>query len=61
VVPPYTVRGRGQIVVAMSAIIKFHTFHARHYAFAAVFGALALVYNPVASTFIFQATGSALW
>lgn len=49
---PYDVVVR--FIVAGGAIfLTFHAFHARHYAFAAVFGALALLYNPVAPVFSF--------
>ena len=41
------------IVAAGAMIVMFQAFHARHYAFAAVFGALALLYNPVAPAFSF--------
>lgn len=44
---PYTVLVRS--VVVLGAIIVMSRFlHVRHYAFAAVFGLLALLYNPVA-------------
>ena len=44
-----------RFVVAVGAIVMmFQAFHARHYAFAAVFGALVLLYNPVAPVFSFS-------
>jgi Flp pilus assembly protein TadB len=42
------------IVAAGAIVMLLHTFHARQYAFAAVFGALALLYNPVAPVFGFS-------
>jgi len=49
---PYDVSVR--FLVAMGAIVlMFQAFHTRNYAFAAVFGALALLYNPVAPVFRF--------
>ncbi len=42
------------IVAAGAIVVMFQAFNARHYAFAAVFGALALVYNPVAPVFSFS-------
>ena len=43
---PYEVLVR--FIVALGAtVVMFHAFHARHYAIATVFGALALLYNPV--------------
>lgn len=42
------------IVAAGAIIVMFQAFEARRYAFAAVFGALALVYNPVAPVFSFS-------
>jgi len=51
-VTPYDVVVR--FIVASSAIfVMFQTLRARQYAFAAVFGALALLYNPVAPVFSF--------
>ena len=41
------------IVAATAVAVMFHAFHTRHYAFAAVFGALALLYNPAAPVFSF--------
>ena len=50
---PYEVVVR--FIVACSAmVVMFQAFHARHYAVAAVFGALALLYNPVAPAFTFS-------
>ena len=49
---PYDVVVR--FIVAGGAIfLTFHAFHARQYALAAVFAALALLYNPVAPVFSF--------
>jgi hypothetical protein len=42
------------IVAAGAIVVIFQAFHARHYAFAAVFGALALLYNPVMPVFSFS-------
>ncbi len=43
-----------RFVVALgAAIVVFHSLHARHYAVAAVFGAMVLLYNPVAPAFNF--------
>jgi hypothetical protein len=42
------------IVTAGALMVTFHAFRARDYAFAAVFGALALLYNPVAPVFGFS-------
>jgi hypothetical protein len=39
------------IVTAGAIVLMFDASHARHYAFAAVFGALALFYNPVVPVF----------
>ena len=50
---PYDVVVR--FVVALSAIvISSQSFHARHYALAAVFAALALLYNPLMPIFGFS-------
>jgi hypothetical protein len=50
---PYDVVVR--FIVALGAlVVMFQAFHARHYAFSAVFGALALLYNPVAPIFSFS-------
>ena len=44
-----------RFVVAVGAtVMMFQTFHARDYAFAAVFGVLVLFYNPVAPVFSFS-------
>lgn len=43
-----------RFIVSIGAIVLlFHAFHARRYVFAAVFGALVLLYNPVAPVFSF--------
>jgi hypothetical protein len=42
------------IVAGGAIVVMVHTIHARHYAFAALFGALALLYNPVAPVFSFS-------
>jgi hypothetical protein len=43
---------RAEFVVAAGAIVlMFHAIHFGHYASAAVFGTLALLYNPVAPVF----------
>ncbi len=42
------------IVAGGAIVVLFHAIHARHYAFAAVFGTLALLYNPVAPVFGFS-------
>jgi hypothetical protein len=39
------------IVALGTTVVMVQAFHARHYTFAAVFGALALLYNPVAPAF----------
>lgn len=50
---PYDVGVR--FLVAVGAIVlMFQAFHTRNYAFGAVFGALALLYNPVAPVFSFS-------
>jgi apolipoprotein N-acyltransferase len=46
----YEVVGRF-LVAAGAIVVMFRAFHAQRYAFAAVFGALALLYNPVAFVF----------
>jgi hypothetical protein len=44
-----------RFVVALSAMaVMFEAFHTRRYAFAAVFGALILLYNRVAPVFTFS-------
>lgn len=45
------------IVAAGATVAMFQAFHARHYAVAAVFGALALLYNPVVPVFGFSGGG----
>lgn len=42
------------IVAAGSIIVMFHAIRARHYVFAALFGAFALLYNPVVPVFGFS-------
>jgi len=42
------------IVAAGATVVMFQAFQARHYAVAAVFGALALLYNPVVPVFSFS-------
>ena len=42
------------LVTASAMVVMFPAFQARHYAVAAVFGALALFYNPVAPAFSFS-------
>jgi uncharacterized protein (DUF1684 family) len=42
------------IVTGGAIVVMFQAFQARHYAMAAVFGALALLYNPVAPAFSFS-------
>lgn len=42
------------IVTAGALAMMFDAFHARRYAFAAVFGALALLYNPLGSFLTFS-------
>lgn len=42
------------IVIAGAMAVMFQAFHERHYAVAAVFGALAVLYNPVAPVFSFS-------
>lgn len=42
------------IVTAGATVLTFQAFHTRHYAFATVFGALALLYNPVAPVLSFS-------
>ena len=39
------------IVAGGALVVMFQAFHAKQYAFAAVFGVLALLYNPLAPTF----------
>jgi hypothetical protein len=42
------------LVTATAMAVMFQAFHVRYYAVAAVFGALALCYNPVAPAFNFS-------
>jgi len=42
------------LVTASAMVVMFQAFPARYYAVAAVFGALALLYNPVAPAFSFS-------
>jgi uncharacterized membrane protein YoaK (UPF0700 family) len=42
------------LVTASAMVVMFQSFQTRHYAVAAVFGALALFYNPVAPAFSFS-------
>jgi hypothetical protein len=42
------------IVTAGAMVAMFHAIHARRYGFAGVFGALALLYNPVVPVFHFS-------
>src|SRR6266496_2171643 len=42
------------LVTASAMVVMFQAFQARHYAVAAMFGALALIYNPVAPAFSFS-------
>ena len=42
------------LVTAGAMVVLFQAFQARHYAVAAVFGALAVFYNPVAPAFSFS-------
>ena len=48
--PPYEVVVRW-LLAGGAIVVMFQAFRARHYGFAAVFGALALLYNPVAPAF----------
>lgn len=52
-VTPYEVGVRFAVVLG-AVVVTFQAFHTRHYAFAAVFGALVLLYNPVAPVFSFS-------
>jgi hypothetical protein len=45
------------IVATGATVVMFQSFHARRYAVAAAFGALALLYNPVLPTFGFSDGG----
>jgi low affinity Fe/Cu permease len=51
--PPYEVILRF-IVAGGAVVVGVQAFHARHYAFAAGFAALALLYNPIAPVFSFS-------
>jgi hypothetical protein len=42
------------LVTASAMVVMFQAFQARHYAGAAVFGALALIYSPLAPLFSFS-------
>jgi uncharacterized membrane protein YoaK (UPF0700 family) len=42
------------IVAAGAMVVMFQALHARHYGVAAIFGALALLYNPVVPVFSFS-------
>jgi hypothetical protein len=42
------------LLAAGGLVLMFQAFHTRHYALATVFGALALLYNPVAPVFSFS-------
>jgi hypothetical protein len=42
------------MVAAGATVVMFQAFRARHYAVAAVFGTLALLYNPVVPVFSFS-------
>jgi hypothetical protein len=55
---PYDVVVRFLVAAGALALMS-QAFHTRHYAFATAFGALALLYNPVAPAFSFQGIGSA--
>lgn len=48
------------IVAAGATVVMFQAFLARHYAVAAVFGALALLYNPVVTVFSLSNGGQRL-
>jgi hypothetical protein len=50
---PYDVVARF-IVTAGATFVMFHSIHSEHYAMAAVFAAVALLYNPVAPVFSFS-------
>ena len=49
------------LVTASALVLMFQAFQTRYYSVAAAFGALALLYNPVAHIFDFQAVGNAAW
>jgi hypothetical protein len=42
------------LLAASGLVLMFHAFHTRRYTFAVVFGALALLYNPVVPVFRFS-------
>lgn len=42
------------VVAAGAIVVMLNLFHSKRYAFAAVFGALALLYNPLVSVFSFS-------
>lgn len=50
---PYDVVARF-VLAAGASVMTFHAIHAGHYALAAVFAAVALLYNPVAPVFGFS-------
>lgn len=50
---PYSV-GIRFVLSAGGIVLILQAFHTRHYAFAAVFGALVLLYNPVTPVFSFS-------
>ena len=49
------------LVTASALVLMFQAFQTRYYSVAAAFGALAVLYNPVAHIFDFQAVGNAAW
>ncbi|MFB3829182.1 MAG: DUF6804 family protein [Bryobacteraceae bacterium] len=49
-IPPHDVVTRF-IVAAGATVVMLQAFHARYYGLVAVFGALALLYNPLAPVF----------
>lgn len=53
VAAPYDVMARF-IVAAGAMVMMFHAIHGGHYALAAVFAVVALLYNPVAPVFSFS-------
>ena len=52
-IAPYDVAVRF-LLAAGGLVLMFQAFRTRHYAFATVFGALALLYNPVVPVFSFS-------
>jgi hypothetical protein len=52
-ITPYEVAVRF-LLAGGGLVLMFQAFHTRHYAFATVFGALALLYNPVAPVIRFS-------